>query len=167
MQKGPNEPLSERELELVQLLGQGLSNREIAHELVISPNTVKVHLRNIYAKLNVSSRTEATMVALRQGLIEIDLPQEESASGPAEAEPDQESPPAPRPPLARWQRAYAALAILLVALGLWLIWPSDEVQPGPFDVRPAPDPGQPHAISASARCRRRSTTAPVCRGPLG
>ena len=82
MSNGEIEPLSERELELVQLLDQGLSNREIAQTLFISPNTVKVHLRNIYTKLRVSSRTEATMVALRQGLIEIELP----GSDDAEAE---------------------------------------------------------------------------------
>jgi DNA-binding CsgD family transcriptional regulator/N-acetylneuraminic acid mutarotase len=167
MQEGPIEPLSDRERELVQLLGQGLSNREIARELVISPNTVKVHLRNIYSKLNVSSRTEATMVALRHGLIEIDLPQDEDSretsrqpsgdpDGPGGSKASTETQtvaetlpvPAPRPPLALWQRVYVVLSLILVALGLWLIWPSSEVQPGPFDVRPAPATGQPlNAVS--------------------
>lgn len=62
--------LSERELEILCLLAKGKSNKEIAQELFISVNTVKVHLRNVFAKIEVSSRTEATLFAVRAGLVE-------------------------------------------------------------------------------------------------
>lgn len=57
--------LSERELEILQLLAEGKSNKDIAQALFISTNTVKVHLRNIFSKLEVSSRTEAVLLLLR------------------------------------------------------------------------------------------------------
>lgn len=53
------EPLSDREIEVLQHIAEGLSNKEIARELIISPGTVKKHLNNIYTKLNVHSRTQA------------------------------------------------------------------------------------------------------------
>ena len=64
-----NKELSEREREILSLVAGGASNKEIAESLVISINTVKVHLRNIYSKLDISSRSEATLYAVSEGLI--------------------------------------------------------------------------------------------------
>jgi LuxR family maltose regulon positive regulatory protein len=63
------EPLSERELEVLQLVAEGLTNREIAARLFLSLNTVKGHTRNIYGKLNVHSRTQAVARAQSLGLL--------------------------------------------------------------------------------------------------
>lgn len=62
-----NSELSEREIEILKLVATGLSNKEIAYQLKISPNTVKVHLKNIFGKIGAVSRTEAAMYAVRMG----------------------------------------------------------------------------------------------------
>ncbi|MGB9799236.1 MAG: LuxR C-terminal-related transcriptional regulator [Thermanaerothrix sp.] len=66
--------LSEREREILRLVATGASNKEIAQQLFISPNTVKVHLRNIFSKIGVVSRTEATLYALKHGIVEPPIP---------------------------------------------------------------------------------------------
>ncbi|MFV2045537.1 MAG: response regulator transcription factor, partial [Anaerolineales bacterium] len=66
-----NGELTEREREVLELVAGGATNKEIASKLYISPNTVKVHLRNIFAKAGVGSRTEATLFAIRSGLVSL------------------------------------------------------------------------------------------------
>ncbi|WP_420630268.1 LuxR C-terminal-related transcriptional regulator [Candidatus Leptofilum sp.] len=63
------EPLSERELEVLQRISEGLTNREIAERLYLSLNTVKVHTRNIYGKLGVHNRTQAAAKARELGIL--------------------------------------------------------------------------------------------------
>ncbi len=63
------EGLTERELSILKLVGNGLSNKQIGKKLFISDRTVQAHLSNIFSKLGVSSRTEAVMHAVRRGWI--------------------------------------------------------------------------------------------------
>lgn len=65
------EELTEREREVLELLAQGLANKEIAHRLVISERTVKFHVSAILAKLGVGNRTEAARAAVQRGLIKL------------------------------------------------------------------------------------------------
>lgn len=65
----PHAELTERELDIIRQVAQGKSNREMAAQLRLSPRTVKFHLDNIYSKLNVNTRTQAAIYALRHGLI--------------------------------------------------------------------------------------------------
>jgi DNA-binding NarL/FixJ family response regulator len=67
----PSESLTEREREVLQLLAQGRTNKEIAASLVISERTVKFHVSSILAKLNVGNRTEAVTLAAQQGLVQL------------------------------------------------------------------------------------------------
>ena len=62
--------VTDRELEVLRLVAKGLSNREIATELVIAENTVKNHVRNILEKLQLRSRMEAAMYAVREKLVD-------------------------------------------------------------------------------------------------
>ena len=65
----PGEPLTAREMEVLRRLAQGLSDKEIADRLVISVPTVRGHLRSVYAKLDVPSRSAAIRAALDRHLI--------------------------------------------------------------------------------------------------
>ena len=63
------EPLSERELEVLQLIAEGLTNQEVATRLYLSLHTVKVHARNIYGKLGARSRTQAVAKGKALGIL--------------------------------------------------------------------------------------------------
>ena len=121
------EPLSEREAELLRLVATGATNRQIAQDLRISVNTVKVHVRNILAKLGAASRTEATVVAVRQGLVTVDgagvsadESRRETVVGPGEELSAIEASPAGEPvlfqPALPWPKRLALVVVpLLVA----------------------------------------------------
>jgi DNA-binding NarL/FixJ family response regulator len=68
----PSEVLSKRETDILKFAAKGLSNKEIAQELCLSIRTVQGHLGNIFNKLNVSSRTEAVVHALKEGWVTLD-----------------------------------------------------------------------------------------------
>jgi DNA-binding NarL/FixJ family response regulator len=70
-QAAPTPRLTDRELEVLRLVAQGMSNRAIAGELFISENTVKNHVRNILEKLHLHSRMEAVVYAVREKLLDI------------------------------------------------------------------------------------------------
>jgi len=67
--KDEYEGLTEREMEILRLVGKGLTNKDIGQQLYISDRTVQAHLSNIFSKLGVGSRTEAVMYAVRRGWI--------------------------------------------------------------------------------------------------
>ncbi len=130
--------LSEREREILKLIATGATNPQIAGNLGISVNTVKVHLRNIFSKIGSASRTEATLYAIRTGIIEVatGVPQRiepETLSIPVEpinisiesdiddqllADPP--APPADPTPIRRFPRATIG-ALVVAGVGLALI----------------------------------------------
>jgi NarL family two-component system response regulator LiaR len=65
------DPLTEREVEILQWVAQGLTNDEIAEKLVVSERTVRTHVSNILAKLQLANRTQAALYALREGIAKL------------------------------------------------------------------------------------------------
>jgi DNA-binding CsgD family transcriptional regulator/N-acetylneuraminic acid mutarotase len=158
----PDNELSGREREILRLVATGASNKEIASRLFISANTVKVHLRNIFAKIGVASRTEATLYAIREGLHQVE--------GLPRSEPDLSAPLEPQTPIVseivprrdasasawrqRWGLAVAAFVIVLVSL-VGLVGAIRQASPVAF-ASPAPPAAQSrwqaHAALPTSRC---------------
>ena len=68
------EPLTQREVEILKLVAAGLANQEIADQLVVSERTVRAHVSNILAKLHLANRTQAALYAFREGLSSLEDP---------------------------------------------------------------------------------------------
>jgi DNA-binding NarL/FixJ family response regulator len=69
--EGMVESLTDREMEVLEAVAHGWSNKEVSEALHISPHTVQVHLSNIFGKIGVKTRTEAVLYAIRQGWVEV------------------------------------------------------------------------------------------------
>ena len=129
------ESLTEREKELLQLVATGVTNREVAQRLSISVNTVKVHLRNVYTKLGAESRTEATMVAAREGWIAVEGLEPESERELVEGEDESsgvlsQGPSLVRPPLPWFKRVALVVALPLAIAAVAVTRSPAESQPG-------------------------------------
>jgi DNA-binding CsgD family transcriptional regulator len=134
-----NSELSERELEILRLVATGASNKEIAQQLFISANTVKVHLRNIFAKIGAASRTEAALYAVRSGLVGAIHVEAKEETGDGEAvrtvpepapegmvAPGQGVAPVPRSRQPYWLFAFGLVFLVLLgwaAFTVFMRWP--------------------------------------------
>lgn len=143
--------LSEREREILKLVATGATNQQIANDLGISAHTVKTHVRNIFGKINAASRTEATLYAMRSGLVPllngtpvaVDPPSGHAAN-PAQIDIPASSSLQPPKAISRYLNSIAGTVAGLV-LGLGLIWL--------FVLRPqqaAVPPNVPSGVSAPA-----------------
>lgn len=124
----PAQELSEREIEILKLVATGATNQQIAQALYISPNTVKTHLRNIFAKLGVESRTEATLYAIQHGLIAVPSPVAEPEAEPLTPEEIATRFWGSREPSRSitWRQAFILLVALLFA-GVMVFWPFSDL----------------------------------------
>lgn len=135
------ESLTDREEEVLELVATGITNREVAQELFISVNTVKVHLRNIYTKLGADSRTEATMIGVREGWITVAGGERVSAGESAEAAASAEPAVGPAPPLPWFKRAALIAVAALVVAGVVVTSPRSRPQAGNGPGLPMEQPG--------------------------
>lgn len=136
------EPLTDREKEVLELVATGITNREVAQKLFISVNTVKVHLRNVYTKLGADSRTEATMIGVREGWVGVG-----GESRALEGEGAEETPAEPPAPPLPWSKRVALLvSLVLVTLSLVVTWPRAQPDSGSASDLPLDHPQNSAAV---------------------
>jgi DNA-binding CsgD family transcriptional regulator len=145
--------LTDRELEIVRAVATGATNQQIARDLEISVNTVKVHLKNIFAKLEIQSRTEVALFAVKEGLVEVERPPvSEDTAGEQEL--------SSREPISRWKRVVLVLAGVVAALLVWL--PSIEQAPASPSGSDFEDETGPAQVTGPAlQLQRWSSMAPM------
>ena len=133
----PPSVLSEREREILVHVANGLTNKEIAVLLNISTNTVKVHLRNIFSKIDATTRTEAALVAIRWGLVSVvktiagQEQVEEAKDSIGAAEVKVESVPARK---MSWQSPWFGgifALFMLMAVGIWVVFRLNQPETDP------------------------------------
>ncbi len=122
-------PLTERQMEVLKLVAQGVTNKEIGRALNISENTVRKHLQNIFEKLEVSSRTEATTLAYQRGWVT--LPTSTPAPNAQPVETVVEEAPAIGTGVQVGTRFLAATGVLGMALVAVMVWLLATRQPAP------------------------------------
>ncbi len=136
-------PLSEREREILRLLATGASNKEIAAQLVISANTVKTHLRNIFSKIGVVSRTEATLYAIREKIVDVPsstpegIASESNTVGRSMALPITARVIPVQHSVSRYVGFLALIIILTVGIGSGILLITTQSQLGPASASPA------------------------------
>jgi DNA-binding CsgD family transcriptional regulator len=138
--------LSEREREILRLVATGASNKEVAQRLYISPNTVKVHLRNIFAKIGVVSRTEAALYAIRNRIVEVPVTITTGTSAPDGATSSASTPhPSELLPVSSvqkrstWRIRLTLIALIAFSILIgWSLWGSSQL--GTRSPFPSPTP---------------------------
>lgn len=176
----PGEELTERELEITALVTEGLTNREIAARLFLSHNTIKVHLRNIFTKTGVASRTELSMLAVQEGWVAIPGLAEPAAIPPMDSSAlastlddrtlDQglDLPPKPASwPLPRWIALALGLALALFVALLPQSRQGPPASSGPGVVFGAVDPVTRPSAPVSGNGWQERTPLPVRRAGMG
>jgi DNA-binding CsgD family transcriptional regulator/N-acetylneuraminic acid mutarotase len=146
--------LTERELEIARAVTTGATNQQIARDLAISVNTVKVHLKNIFAKLDIQSRTEVALYAVKEGLVEVERPRS------VLEELDAQLARGKRQPISRRQRVI--LVLVLICAALLVLLPRVENAPESAPRSDFADAGEAEGVAAAAvQLQRWNAMAPL------